>query len=141
MLSSLVRIVPKSDKQEPGPEDIFTSALGLVFTDDAQNFYGDPDTLVAYRSRQLGKELLFHTADPLGEGERRKFAHYVWNAGILMSELLGGKPDSVSWRTLNNSNARLHENSNTVWWLREEEQNTWSASGERILELGAGLLD
>ncbi|KAF2101371.1 hypothetical protein NA57DRAFT_34803 [Rhizodiscina lignyota] len=137
MLSSLVRIIPKSDEQEPDAEDIFTSALGLVFTDDAQNFFGDQDTLVAYRSRRLDKELLFCTADPLGEVERRKFAHYVWNSSILMAEHIGGKPDSLTWRAPDESNKKAFDE-NVQWWLNEEEQTTWNVTGERVLELGAG---
>ena len=139
MLSSLVRIVPKSDKQEPEAEDIFTSSLGLIFTDDAQNFFGDPETLVAYRSRRFTRELLLQTADPLGEVERRKFAHYVWNASILIGELIGGKPEEISWR---NSASKLlisDQDTSSQWWLSEEEQRTWAVTGENVLELGAGL--
>jgi EEF1A N-terminal glycine/lysine methyltransferase len=134
MLSSLVRIVSNADAGQPESEDIFTSALGLVFTDDAQNFYGDPENLVAYHSRRFEKELLLSTADPVGETERRKFAHYVWNASLLMGELLGGKPANLQWK--HDSNDRLGPDE---WWLTEGEQETWNVGGRKVLELGAGL--
>ncbi|KAF1999734.1 hypothetical protein P154DRAFT_436327 [Amniculicola lignicola CBS 123094] len=69
------------------PEDIFSSSLGGIFTDDLQNQHGDdPTTIIIYRSLRFG-DLEFRTADVNGEEQRRKFAHYLWNAGILMAEL------------------------------------------------------
>lgn len=137
MLQSLIRIQPKSELREPDPEDYFTSALGLVFTDDTQNFYGDAENIVAYHSRRFDEDFALNTADPTGETERRKFAHYVWNASLLMAELLGGKPNDLKWRPP--IVATTWEPTEHDWWLNEEEQLTWSVQGEKVLELGAGV--
>src|ERR1700753_366210 len=90
MLSSLLRSTPKSTSHEPDAEDYFQSSLGLVFTDDLQNQHGDPEMYVTYRSNRYG-DLDLEIADPQGETERTKFAHYLWNAGVLMAELIGGR--------------------------------------------------
>ncbi|KAH7382201.1 putative methyltransferase-domain-containing protein [Pyrenochaeta sp. MPI-SDFR-AT-0127] len=92
------------------PEDIFGSSLGSIFTDDLQNQHGDdPETVILYRSAKYG-ELEFRTADVNCEEQRRKFAHYLWNAGVLMGELVSGR-----------------------------EEKRWRVQGETVLELGAGV--
>ncbi|KAH9873295.1 hypothetical protein J1614_005693 [Plenodomus biglobosus] len=71
------------------PEDIFGSSLR--FFNDLQNQHGeDPDTVILYKNARHG-ELELRTSDVKGEEERRKFAHYLWNAGVLMGELVGGR--------------------------------------------------
>lgn len=121
------------------PEDIFGSSLGGIFTDDLQNQHGDDsDTVILYNNAKYG-ELEFRTADVDGEEQRRKFAHYLWNAGVLMGELVGGRPnvDEASAR----GNADEDENGwkNGEWWIDEEEEKQWSVRGETVLELGAGM--
>lgn len=113
---------------ELSPEDIFSSSLGGIFTDDLQNQHGDdPDTVIVYRSAKFG-DLEFRTADVNGEEQRRKFAHYLWNAGILMAEITGGK--GVEDREGNEASGE--------WWLRDGEEEKWSVDCHRVLELGAG---
>jgi hypothetical protein len=61
----------------------------------------------------------------------------LWNAGVLMGELVGGKPqiedkdrgdgDEDGWK-------------NGGWWVDEEEEKRWNVEGETVLELGAGGL-
>ena len=92
MLPSLLRTHPKTPRPHPSPEDIFQASLGTIFTDDLANSHGDPDTIVTYRS--VYGDLEFEAADPVGEEERMKFAHYVWNAGILMGEVVGGRVEA-----------------------------------------------
>jgi hypothetical protein len=115
------------------PEDIFGSTLGSIFTDDLQNQHGDdPDTIIVYKNARHG-ELEFRIADVNGEEQRTKFAHYLWNAGILMAELIGGRPEGreeeegEGWKE-------------GEWWIGEEEEKFWGVQGERVLELGAGAL-
>jgi hypothetical protein len=115
------------------PEDIFSSTLGSIFTDDLQNLHGDdPDTVIIYNNAKHG-ELEFRTADVNGEEQRTKFAHYLWNAGILMAELIGGRPegsreeDGEEWKE-------------GEWWTGKEEEKAWGVQGETVLELGAGAL-
>jgi nicotinamide N-methyltransferase len=145
MLSSLLRQLPKFPAAEPEPEDIFQYSLGLIFTDDLQIQHGDPGNIVKYRSNGYG-DLEFEVADPQGEEERTKFAHYLWNSGVLMSEFVGGRGKE------RNEKRDSHQASNEdeewgkrkflegeEWWLSEEEERKWSVKGETVLELGAGV--
>jgi EEF1A N-terminal glycine/lysine methyltransferase len=152
MLSSLVRCRPKVESQTPETEDIFQFALGTIFPDDLQNQHGDPGTIVTYRSKGYG-DLEFEVADPVGEEDRTKFAHYLWNAGVLMGELVGGRR-GTSRPEENEANGHVSETSNGTsdeeewghrhfadgmkWWLTPQEQVAWSVQGHRVLELGAG---
>jgi hypothetical protein len=118
------------------PEDIFGSSLGGVFTDDLQNQHGDdPDTVIVYKNARHGN-LEFRTADINGEEERRKMAHYLWNAGVLMAELVGGRPEegqSVQIDVFGNEGWKKGE-----WWISKEEEKLWSVESESVIELGAG---
>ena len=115
MLTSLIRLpVPT----EPASiEDIFSSPIGFIFTDDLRNQHGDPGSSVIYKSKAFGdKELKL--VDPEGEDGRRLFAQYLWNSGVLMAELIGGgTPDGKAM---------------------EGRGGSWSVVGEKVLELGAG---
>jgi hypothetical protein len=138
ILSSLISLRRPTD-DPPSAEDIFSSSLGGIFTDDLQNQHGDdPTTVILYKSAKHG-ELEFRTADVNGEEQRRKFAHYLWNAGILMAELVGGRPERVG----RDSGVFLGEEEvdtwkDGEWWVEEEEQKLWSMEGQKVLELGAG---
>ncbi|KAE9969698.1 hypothetical protein EG327_010506 [Venturia inaequalis] len=143
MLSSLLRALPKSKEAVPEPEDIFQYSLGLIFTDDLQIQHGDPGTTVNYRSNGYG-DLEFEVADPQGEEERTKFAHYLWNAGVLMSELVGGRGEErVGKKALHQEGEEEEWGKRSFekgeWWLDEAEEEKWSVKGERVLELGAGV--
>lgn len=116
------------------PEDIFGSSLGLF--NDLQNQHGeDPDTVILYKNARHG-QLEFRTADVNGEEERRKFAHYLWNAGLLMGELVGGRATSSGSRLLDLAEEDKWRDGE--WWLNEEEEKRWNVEGEIVLELGAG---
>jgi hypothetical protein len=118
----------------PSPEDIFGSTLGSIFTDDLQNQHGDdPDTTIVYRNARYG-ELEFRTADVNGEEQRRKFAHYLWNAGVLMGELVGGRPAEQ------NNTSEDDGWKNGEWWVSRQEEQEWSVRDHTVLELGAGAL-
>lgn len=137
LLPSLISLRYPSDR-ELSPEDIFSSTLGSIFTDDLQNQHGDdPDTVIVYKSRKYG-ELEFRTADVNGEEQRRKFAHYLWNAGILMAEMVGGRP--AQRKEDRDSGVFMEEEAEAEkgWWLSEEEEKLWNLQGETVLELGAG---
>ncbi|OMP87064.1 putative nicotinamide N-methyltransferase [Diplodia seriata] len=138
MLPNLLRITPRSPTEDP--EDVFATALGTIFTDDLRNQHGDPGCVIAYLSRRLDGPVDLHVADPQGEEERKKFAHYLWNAGVLMAELCGGRP---AWgggeedRVLGGLEWRLH--AGREWWVDAGEEACWRVEGERVLELGAGV--
>ncbi|KAF2259230.1 hypothetical protein CC78DRAFT_525148 [Lojkania enalia] len=116
LLPSLVTLRHPPD-HELSPEDIFSSSLGSIFKDDLQNQHGsDSDTTIIYRNRRYG-DLEFRVAKVNGEVERMKFAHYLWNAGILMGELVGGRAREKG----------------------EGKERLWSVKGETVLELGTGV--
>lgn len=142
LLSSLVTLRHPTS-HELTPEDIFESSLGSVFVDDLQNQHGDdPDTVIVYRpSNPAHREIELRTADVNGEEQRRKFAHYLWNAGILMAELVGGRPrpnDEDGILEVNDVWSEESRWKDGRWWTDGDEEQTWSVKGERVLELGAG---
>lgn len=133
LLPSLISLIhPPSHTLSP--EDILDSSLGSIFTDDLLNQHGDDaNTLIVYKSARFG-DLEFRTADVNGEEERRKFAHYLWNAGVLVGEVVGGRPGK-------DGEGRKGDGwEEGGWWIGEEEEGTWSVEGETVLELGAGAL-
>ncbi|KAF2172078.1 hypothetical protein M409DRAFT_62894 [Zasmidium cellare ATCC 36951] len=105
-LTDLITVI--APDKDDDPEDIFAAAPGLIFTDDLRNMHGDDASTLVYKSRKFGN-IELKTADPEKENDRRLFAHYLWNAGIKMAELIS------------------------------EEDSGWSVNGERVLELGAGV--
>jgi hypothetical protein len=119
-------------------EDIFRSSIGSIFTDDLQNFHGDdsPGTVIVYKSRIHG-ELKFRTAVVDGEEQRGKFAHHLWNSGVLMAELIGGRGDSGV--VLREGEQQHHgEQKGDWWWIGGDEEKFWAVKNETVLELGAG---
>lgn len=122
------------------PEDIFGSSLGGIITDDLQNQHGeDPETAILYRNTKYG-ELELRTADFDGEEQRRKFAHYLWNAGVMMAELVTGRVKGEESKLGQNADDEFTRWENGEWWISEEEEKQWSVKGEKVLELGAGGL-
>ena len=105
-LTDLIQVIAPDDEEEP--EDIFASAPGLIFPDDTRNMHGDDRSLIVYKSKRFG-DIELKTANPEQEADRQLFAHYLWNAGIKMAELISSEPDA-----------------------------RWTVQGERVLELGAG---
>lgn len=103
----VISVVPDEVK-DPEPEDIFACALGTLFPDDLINCHGDSTASILYKSARYG-EIRLRTCDPVGEQNRRLFAHYLWNAGISMAELVS-----------------------------REEDEQWTVKGQTVLELGAG---
>ncbi|KAL1632340.1 hypothetical protein SLS56_003755 [Neofusicoccum ribis] len=135
MLTSLLRVTPRSPTADP--EDVFSAALGTLFTDDLRNQHGDPGAVIAYLSRRLDRALNLAVADPAGEEERKKFAHYLWNAGVLMAELVGGRP---AWEEQGDKTERLLgglewrlEGGSREWWVDGREEQVWRVEGERVV--------
>jgi hypothetical protein len=162
MLPSLILLRPPPTAN-PSPEDYFASSLGTLFTDDCSNQHGDgPDTVILYKSQRFG-ELELAVAEPSGEVERRKFAHYLWNAGVLMGELVGGRGRDTDGEVRDNGawvrGAREGGGAKEVgtgeadteeegagwdidrWWVSEAEEELWKVEGETVLELGAGWFE
>ncbi|KAF2455757.1 hypothetical protein BDY21DRAFT_288821 [Lineolata rhizophorae] len=124
---------PSAEAEDPA--DIFASALGSVFADDARDVHGDAATPVEYRAVRV--------ADVVGEEERGRFAHYVWNAGVLVGEVCGGSRKVGTMGRGEGGNGvnggeEEREKIEGGWWLTEEEETRWSVEGESVIELGAG---
>lgn len=124
MLQTLIRIPSPPLSSELSSEDIFDSALHLIFPDDASTLHGDPGSLVIYKSKLFG-EITLGLSRPDSEEDRRLFAQYLWNAGVLMAEFvsLGGN-FSGRGRLSGSEGMRGYED--------------WNVVGEKVLELGAG---
>ncbi|KAJ6444173.1 nicotinamide N-methyltransferase [Purpureocillium lavendulum] len=71
-----------------GPEDYLSTSLGVIFPDDVTNQHGDAEHRLMYASPHLPRPLLLDLADPEGETDRRLFSHYLWNASLLLAELV-----------------------------------------------------
>ena len=137
MLNALLRAIPKDAASIPDPEDYCYSSLGLIFTDDIQNQHGDPDTVVHYRSNGYG-DLVFQVADPQAETERTKFAHHLWNSGVLLGELVGGRGSEGKIKPADDAWGQRSYSSGKDWWLAQEDEKKWRVKGESVIELGAG---
>ena len=116
MLTSLVRLPIISEPSSV--EDIFSSALALIFPDDIQAQHGDPGSTVIYKSSAFG-DIVLGLVDPVDEESRRRFTQYLWNSGVLMGEMIG--------------RAAMGGVSPT-----KAMGLPWSVRGETVLELGAG---
>jgi len=85
------------------PEDLFGSALAVIFPDDVMVHHGDATTALLYTSPHLPSPLRIKLADPLDDGERRLFGHYLWNASLLLAEFIEagtlGLPDDGGLQT------------------------------------------
>lgn len=115
MLTSLVHV---SEKKNPSFEDIFSTALNLISPDNIPNSHGDPGNFVTYHSERFGA-ITLRLAQPQNEQERKMFGQYLWNASILLAEMIG--------------NASEEENPQT-----HDKPSPWAVKNESLLELGAG---
>lgn len=121
MLTSRIQIPPPADLE---PEDIFQSSLATVLLDDTQNSHGTPGDLLIYQSPRFG-DIKVHLPEHPNVGSGRElFAHYLWNAGVLVAD----KIEEAS-----NHNEKLLKNPPP-----NSTHGLWNVRGERVLELGAG---
>jgi hypothetical protein len=94
------------------PEDIFSDSLARLYPDDLPDHHGSPGSYLTYHSPRFEKDLKLYLSDYDGEGERKLFAYHIWNASLMLSE-------------------HIEENRNGLF----------NVKGERVIELGAGMLD
>jgi hypothetical protein len=139
MLPNLLRLIPDTPSS-PSAEDIFSSALSTLFPDDLQVQHGDPDTRIVYRSAAHG-DLELRCADVAGEEDLTKFAHYLWNAGVLMAEIVGGRgsQEKDGDGTEGDEWGKREFRGGRSWWIEGREEETWAVKGHKVLELGAGV--
>lgn len=114
MLNSLIQ---PANPLSPSAEDVFSSALSMISPEDVSVLHGDPGSFVTYSSTKFGN-LELKLAEPKTEEERKLFAQYLWNAGVLMAELISSSGEG--------------------WENTSREPKRWAVKGEKVLELGAG---
>jgi hypothetical protein len=118
---------------EPDAEDIFSSALSTMFTDDVVVSWGTPGNSIIYDSPRFGPLSLQIPVHPDEEQGRRLFAHYLWNAGLVAANAI-----EVASQESVESSADDREDAFTrtgqVYW----DRRFWNMRGQRMLELGAG---
>lgn len=84
ILTARISIVGPADE----PEDYLADSLGAIFPDDVTNSHGSPDQSLLYTSPYLPKPLEVQVADPIETKDRLLFSHYLWNASLLLAELV-----------------------------------------------------
>lgn len=104
------KVVIQEDEESTSPEDYLYTSLTTIFPDDTHNQHGDPGQTVVYKSSRFG-DIKLTLADPKEATERSLFAHYLWNAGVYLAEVVSAANDTA------------------------EE---WNVKGEKVIELGAG---
>ncbi len=70
------------------PEDFLSTSLGIISPGEVVTQHGDTEHGLLYASPHLPKPLDLSLADPVGEADRRLFSHYLWNASLLLAELV-----------------------------------------------------
>ncbi|KAK8136927.1 hypothetical protein PG984_004867 [Apiospora sp. TS-2023a] len=84
ILTARISIVGPADE----PEDYLCDSLGAIFRDDITNSHGGPNQSLLYTSPYLPKPLEVQVADPIEIQDRQLFSHYLWNASLLLAELV-----------------------------------------------------
>lgn len=88
-MSLTCRLTVHGEEEPSGPEDYLGTALGIIFTDDVENQHGgDTEHPLSYASPHLPRPLLIELADPERKDDRRLFSHFLWNASLLLAELV-----------------------------------------------------
>lgn len=133
-MSLLTRIsVPPPDA--PEAEDIFSSALTTIFTDDAINSWGSPGASIQYRSPRHGPITLKVPVHPDEEQGRKLFAHYLWNAGVVAADAIEvASSDEGRSGDGGVEDAAGADGGNEGRW----DPRYWDVRGQRVLEIGAG---
>ena len=161
-----VRAGQEDERGREAIEDVFSDALSLLFPDDVRNQHGLPGSRIVYRSPRHGEiELLL--ADPTEQDDRLLFAHYLWNASIVLTDLIErdgadgagtrGDPRGGGRRgTDGGTRGRGRETTHlpglvpvggardasgpvvTDGLAGSDRRRRWDVRGKKVLELGAG---
>ncbi|KAH8176740.1 lysine methyltransferase domain-containing protein [Sarocladium implicatum] len=89
-LTSRIRL---AEPEGSDPEDIFSSSITALFSDTVANQHGDGQHSLIYTSPQLPRPLVLELAKPVSLEDRQLFSHFLWNASLLLAELV--ERDSV----------------------------------------------
>ncbi|RYO76828.1 hypothetical protein DL764_010275 [Monosporascus ibericus] len=75
-------------RESAEPEDILGESLAVIFPDDVMVQHGDPDHALMWTSPHLPRPLRLARAEPPDRDDRYLFSHYLWNASLLLAELV-----------------------------------------------------
>ncbi len=115
-----------------GPEDHFASSLGIIFPDDVTcQHSGDEHQLLHYASPHLPHTLRLRTARVREEDDRYLFSHYLWNAGLLLAELIEADSLGLAPPPAEDTGQGGGSSSSAA-------PGTFDVTGLRTIELGAG---
>ncbi len=140
--SSQAGHLPQSQSQsqqeeEEEIEDLFSDSLSLLFPDDVRNQHGLPGSRLVYRSPAYGDiDLLL--ADPTQQDDRLLFAHYLWNAALVLADLIETDADCVrggcgGGRCVGGERGGCEGGGGGGGGGR------WRVQGKRVVEIGAGM--
>ncbi|KAL6862323.1 nicotinamide N-methyltransferase [Trichoderma novae-zelandiae] len=138
-MATLTSRISLQGDEPDGPEDYLSTSLGVIFPDDIVNQHGDAEHSVVYASPKLPRPLLIELADPEGETDRRLFSHYLWNASLLLAELI--ERDSLDGADGGKAQGEGGEEKKEEEGEDEEGLGrgvSFDTRGLRTLELGAG---
>ncbi|RYP27968.1 hypothetical protein DL767_007433 [Monosporascus sp. MG133] len=76
------------DPESAEPEDILGESLAVIFPDDVAVQHWDPDHALAWTSPHLPRPLRLARTEPPDRDDRYLFSHYLWNASLLLAELV-----------------------------------------------------
>ncbi|XWW93407.1 hypothetical protein V2A60_001340 [Cordyceps javanica] len=111
------------------PEDFFGSGLGTIFPDEELNLHGEPGQSLVYISPHLSAPLVLRLCDPTLEADRTLFSHYLWNASLLLAELIEADTLGVPLGGTTTT---------TAGPPRLRPDVSFSVAGRRVVELGSG---
>ncbi|KAL1837325.1 hypothetical protein VTJ49DRAFT_3984 [Mycothermus thermophilus] len=119
------------------PEDYLASSLGVIFPDDVSNQHGDANHGLLYTSPHLPKPLAFALADVNAERDRYLFSHYLWNAALLLAELVEAGTLGLA------VDGKAGEGGGLLLWddtvaPKEGPSGLFDVTGLSTIELGAG---
>jgi predicted nicotinamide N-methyase len=117
-MSLTSRISFKQADSSLSPEDILSHSLGVIFTDDVTCQHSSEGNLL-YTSPHLPHDLEFSFTEPEKWEERKLFSHYLWNASLLLAELMEVPRDRTGA-------------------VGEVQSVRWDVQGKAVAEVGAG---
>ena len=143
MLPSLIRpcTPPSSSSRPPSPTSVFAGVAINLFLDEERCQHGLPGAAVAYQYSPT-TDIVLQIVDPSTDAEHKLFAQYVWNAGVLLAELIGGQTrlHDEAQRRQEYRRVKQHDlpSDESIRLETELWRHDWSVAGESVIEIGAG---
>lgn len=138
MLTSLIR-TPRDPNYKAAPEDIYNTSIALFFPDAQRTSHGEPGSSIIYASKSHG-EIELKLADPQGREERWLFAHHLWNASVLVAELITRDSRDDGHHSSHDENVNTRRKAERTGSVSKAAagQGLFDVREQKVLELGAG---